>query len=253
MDFGAREEDKVEDRSFDRIGALGAAVVAALSIVYAIAYLGITPAAQRGSHTDAFFRSYLAHPTGLRIASTCLLVSGLVVGFTVVALAGRLATSGRRGLAWASIAGVVGGLATAAHGFGDLVGVDKLAHQYGSGDAATRAAVTVAHVTPSAVDTRGLATFGVAGLVALVFGLTLRSSRPRLGTLGVVLGVDLVALFVATAIGLNALVLVTGGLASVVLGPLWWFGVARWLWRAEDGRQVTEPSKAMVESALVQS
>jgi hypothetical protein len=38
-------------------------------------------------------------------------------------------------------------------------------------------------------------------------------------------------LFLATAIGIGSLVLLTGGLASVVLGPIWWIGVARLLWR----------------------
>ena len=37
----------------------------------------------------------------------------------------------------------------------------------------------------------------------------------------------LIMLFVATATGVNALVLITGGLASLVLGPIWWVGVGR--------------------------
>jgi hypothetical protein len=55
------------------------------------------------------------------------------------------------------------------------------------------------------VDPRGLATFAVAGLVAL---------------------------FVSTAVGVDAAVLVFGGLASVVLNPIWWIGVGRALWSA---------------------
>ncbi len=227
------KEGHVDDRTFDRIGAIGAATVSVLSLLYAVAYLAITPSAQRGSNVENFYRSYLAHPAGLRIASTCLLLSGLVIGFTVVALAGRLKDSGSGSLAWATIVGVVAGLATAAHGLGDLVGVDKLAHRYAAGDSGTRAAIAVAHVSPSSVDPRGLATFGAAGLIALVLGLALRPGRRVLGTLGIVLGVDMVALFIADAVGLNAVVLVTGGLASVVLGPIWWAGVARLLWVTE--------------------
>jgi len=108
--------------------------------------------------------------------------------------------------------------------------VDELARKYDSGDAATGAVVAVAHAMPSEVDPRGLATFGAAGLVALVLGMAVRGDRPRLGLLGIVLGIDMVLLFVATAAGIGPLVLLTGGLASVVLGPIWWISVARLLW-----------------------
>jgi hypothetical protein len=66
--------------------------------------------------------------------------------------------------------------------------------------------------------------------VALVLGLSIRPDRARLGTLGVVLGIDMVVLFLATAIGIGPLILLTGGLASVVLGPIWWVALARELW-----------------------
>lgn len=219
----------MDDRTFDRIAAAGAVAVAALSVLYAIAFLGITPAAQREADVDAFYRSYLDDPTGARIASTCLLLSGLAVGPAVVALARRYAGSARAALSWATIAGVTAGLATAAHGLTQLLGVEELADDYAAGDAATRAAVAVAHATPSQVDPRGLATFCVAGLVALVLGLAVRAHKPRLGLLGIVLGIDMVVLFVATAAGIGPLVLLTGGLASVVLGPIWWVSVARLL------------------------
>src|SRR4051812_19880443 len=106
----------MDDRTFDRIAAAAAAVVAGLSGLYAIAYLGITPASQRASDIDGFYRSYLSDPTGMRIASTCLFLSGLLVGTTVVALSRRYARNAPAALSWAAIVGVVGGLATAAHG-----------------------------------------------------------------------------------------------------------------------------------------
>ena len=220
----------MDDRTFDRIAAAAAVVVAGLSVLYAIAYLGLTPSEQRADDVDDFYRSYLADPRGARIAATCLLLSGLAVGPTVVALARRCARNAPAALRWAAVLGVVAGLATAAHGLTNLIGIDELARDYESGDAATRAAVAVAHATPSPVDPRGLATFGAAGLVALVLGLAIRPVRARLGLLGIVLGVDMVVLFVATAVGIGPLVLLTGGLASVVLGPIWWIAVARLLW-----------------------
>lgn len=225
----------MDDRTFDRIGAVAAAAVAALSLVYAIAYLVITPAAQRAADVGDFYRSYLADPTGARIASTCLALSGLAVGTTVVALSRRYAADAPAAMAWAAIVGVVAGLATAAHGLSSLLGVDELARDFASGDAATQAAVAVAHSSPSAVDPRGLATFGLAGLVALTLGLAVRPDRPRMGLLGVVLGVDMVVLFLATAVGVGPLVLLTGGMASVVLGPIWWISVARLLWDPANG------------------
>lgn len=68
-------------------------------------------------------------------------------------------------------------------------------------------------------------------------GLAVRGDRPRLGLLGIVLGIDMVLLFVATAAGIGPLVLPTGGLASVVLGPMWWVSVARLLWAGDRARQ----------------
>jgi hypothetical protein len=222
----------MDDRVFERIGAISAGAVGALSLLYAVAYLGITPVAQRGSDLDNFMRSYLAHPSGLRLAAVCLMLSGLVSGAAVVAFVGRIGgTTPPRSLRWAGIVAVVAGLATSTHGLGDLVGLDRLAHSYAGGDAATRAAIAIAHTTPSPVDPQGLITFAVSGLVALVIGWALCSRRPRMGWLGIVLGADMVLLFAANAVGVSALVLVTGGLASVVLGPLWWFAIARTLWR----------------------
>jgi hypothetical protein len=94
------------NRNFERIGAISAAAVAGLSVLYAVAYLGITPSAQRGTDADRFFRSYLAHPAGLRIASMCLLLSGPLVAVAVVALAGRIRAAGGRVVHWAEIVGV---------------------------------------------------------------------------------------------------------------------------------------------------
>jgi hypothetical protein len=220
----------MDDRTFERLAAVAAALVAALSLLYALAYLVVTPAAQRSSNVDNFYRSYQAHPAGARVASTCLVLSGLLVGPAVVAVARRWSEHAPAALSWAAILGVVAGFGTAAHGLVSLLGEDELARRYATGDAATQAAVRVAHAAPSQVDPRGLATFCAAGLVVLAVGAAIRAREPRLGTLGIVLGIDMVLLFLATAIGIGPLVLLTGGLASVVLGPMWWVSIARRLW-----------------------
>src|SRR5207253_671042 len=175
--------------------------------------------------------SDLASPGGMRIASTCLLLSGLVIGLPAVALGRRLSAVAGNASSWAAITGVVAGFATTAHGLSALVGTDRLAGRFASGDPATHAAAVLAHLAPSPVDPAGLATFCVAGLSVLVFGDALRRTGRGLGTLGVVLGLDMVALFVANSIGAQPLVLVTGGLASVILGPIWWVGVGGLLWK----------------------
>jgi hypothetical protein len=222
----------VDDRIFDRIAWLAALAVAAFSLLYAVGYLVIAPAAQRRSDVDAFYRSYLAHPGGLRLASTCLLLSGLIIGLPAMALRRRLLGGSGSAATWAAIAGVVAGFGTAAHGLASLVGTDRLAQHFVNADAATHAAIVLAHVQPSEVDPNGLATFALA---VLVFGAALRPSRRGLGTLGIVLGVDMVALLIANSVGSTPAVLVTGGLASVILGPIWWVSVGRLLLQQPGG------------------
>ena len=97
--------------------------------------------------------------------------------------------------------------------------------------APTQAAATVVHATTSQVDPRGLATFGIVGIVVFVFSRHVRERNRFLAILGQILGVDMVLLFLASAFASGILILITGGLASVVLGPLWWVSVGLWLYR----------------------
>jgi hypothetical protein len=81
-------------------------------------------------------------------------------------------------------------------------------------------------------DPRGFATFGLAGLWSLMAGMELRGRaglRPIYWQLAVLSGIDLILLFAATAVGIETLVLVTGGLASVILGPAFWAMTGRLL------------------------
>ncbi len=220
-------------RYLSRGASLAALTVAVLSLVYAVFYLFVAPSAQRAGDVDAFFRSYLDHPTGMRVASLCLFVSGLLTTVVYAALhatPGTLAPSPRT---WILALGVVSGVATTAHGLADLIDTDKLAHAYGGGDAATKAAAIVTHGTTSPVDPRGLATFGIVGLVVFAFSRHLLPRSRFVGLLGQVLGVDMVLLFVASAFSSTVPILITGGLASVILGPAWWVSVARLLYRGD--------------------
>ena len=118
-------------RYLARGAGLAAAAVAVLSLVYAVFYLFVAPSAQRAGDVDAFFRSYLAHPTGLRVASLCLFVSGLLTTVVYAALHATPGTVAASPRTWLLALGAVSGVATSAHGLADLLDLDKLAHTYG--------------------------------------------------------------------------------------------------------------------------
>jgi hypothetical protein len=133
----------------------------------------------------------------------------------VVALSDR---GGGAGARWLAPFGVGYTLLSAAHGV-------YAAILAGSGLAA-------GDLSPT--DPRGFATFGLAGVWMLALGLTARAAATLpsgLTILGIVGGVDLIVLFFATVAGSTTLILLTGGLASVVLGPAFWIWSGRILSR----------------------
>jgi hypothetical protein len=86
----------------------------------------------------------------------------------------------------------------------------------------------------STTDPRGFATFGLAGVWMLALGLSARGAATlpgSLATLAIVGGVDLILLFGATVAQSTPLILVTGGLAAVILGPAFWIWSGRILSR----------------------
>jgi hypothetical protein len=98
-------------------------------------------------------------------------------------------------------------------------------------DPPTREAIDTARRLFSQVDPAGLAAFLVVGIVSFLFGwMILRgASLPTgLGYLGMLNAVLLVILYFASAMGLPTLILISGGLTSVIAGPIWWIwlGVA---------------------------
>ncbi|HYV23003.1 MAG TPA: hypothetical protein VEN31_10155, partial [Candidatus Bathyarchaeia archaeon] len=118
---------------------------------------------------------------------------------------------------WLTALGVGYGLLSAAHGTFEAIAIEQN--------------IVLPSISPT--DPRGLATFGLAGLWALSLGLETvagNAAWPRnLGWLAVVSGLDLIVLFFATVAAYEGLILVGGGLASVILVPAFWIWTGRLL------------------------
>lgn len=225
----------MKDHSLARVGGYAAIAIAALSILYAVAYLFITPAAQRGTDPAAYFASFAADPTGRQLANLCFVLSGILGSFAVAAISERLRSFSAGWARWALVIGVMALVATGIHGFWNMMLTPTLARLYNDGDAASKAAVVVLRSIPVPADPVELFTFGFTGLWALVVGiLTLRGADlpRRLGYLALIAGVDMLLLFVADSAGAATPVLVLGGLASLILGPAMWVSIGLTLLRA---------------------
>lgn len=181
---------------FWKFGAVSAMLVGGLSILYAIFFL---------------FVSKQSADVGVTGAWIILAVSGIFSSAAYVALYHRL-RGGSEGFAlWGLLLGVAASFATLVHG-----GYEAFKVAEGTGLSET--------------DPNGLAAFGVVGIAALVFGwLILRSGglNRNLGYLGIANAALLLILYFATAAGSQLLILLSGGLTSVILGPIWWIGVGR--------------------------
>jgi hypothetical protein len=177
------------------IATPAAYAIGALSLGYAAVYLGAVRPTQ-GANTTAVILSDLF-----------ILASGLLVPIVAATVGDRI--GGTEGT-WVKLVGVGWALLSATHGAFAL--------------AADLGEVSVPQI--SSTDPRGFATFGLAGLWTMVVGWLARQGRgglPRgLGALGIVAGTDLVLLYLATLVGSETFILVFGGLASVVLGPIFW-------------------------------
>jgi hypothetical protein len=189
------------DRAFSRRAGFQAYLIAAFSLVYAVVFLG-------------FVRNHPENTQASALTWALIAAGGLAGTIATVATASRVGGDARW---WLSAIGVGYGLLSAAHGvFG------AIAEQQGIAGAASA-------LNPT--DPRGFATFGLAGLWALTLGLETvagNGALPRnLGWLAIVSGLDLIFLFAATVAGSEQAILVTGGLASVILVPAFWIWTGR--------------------------
>jgi Domain of unknown function (DUF4386) len=108
-------------------------------------------------------------------------------------------------------------------------------------DAATRSAIATAQLLPAQLDPKGLATFAFFAIVSFIFGRIIvgSTSLPRnLGYLALLNSLLLVVLFFANVYGSLPLILLSGGLSSVIATPLWW------IWLGTQLRRSSVPMQA---------
>jgi hypothetical protein len=185
--------------SFQRAAGWAAIASAALGVLYAVAFL-------------------LLHRPALSAA--CLLLGALASTVVFVALQARVSAASPTAAQWALLAATLGALGAMAHGGFDLAN-------------ALHPPAASNPDLPSAVDPRGLLTFGLSGLGTLAFAtLLLRDRRtPRaVGWLGVLSAVLSVALYLGRLIVLDPAspVIAIPALAEgFVVSPVWyaWLGM----------------------------
>jgi hypothetical protein len=185
--------------SVQRAAGWAAIASAALGVLYAVAFLIL--------HRPA-------------LSAACLLLGALASTAVFVALQTRVSVASPPAAQWALLAATLGALGAMAHGGFDLAN-------------ALHPPAAANPDLPSAVDPRGLLTFGLSGLGTLAFAaLLLRDRRtPRgLGWLGVLSAVLSVALYLGRLIVLDPAspVIALPALAEgFVVSPVWfaWLGI----------------------------
>jgi hypothetical protein len=191
------------DRSFSHRAGFQAYLIAAFSLAYAVVFL-------------VFVRRDPDDHNAAAVAWALIAAGGLSATIAVIGAAARIGGDARW---WLSAVGVGYGLLSAVHGMyaaiAEVRGID------------------IGELSPT--DPRGLATFGLAGLWAFTLGLEVRSGNSTLpgglGWVAILTGADLMLLFVATVAGAEQLILVSGGLASVIFVPALWIWTGRTLRR----------------------
>jgi hypothetical protein len=157
------------------------------------------------------------------LQAASLMALGLLGTAALIGVYARLKENDASFALLALVLGVVGGLGSAIHGGYDLAN-------------ALHPPAQINADLPSAIDPRGMLTFGVAGLgLWVVAWLILRGSQfPRgLGYLGYATAALLIIVYLARLIVLDATSLLVVGpalLLGFVASPVWyvWLGVSLW-------------------------
>ncbi len=154
------------------------------------------------------------------LSAALLLLGGIFSASALLGLHERLLTSAGRYATWALIFGLAGAFSVTLHGGYDLANAINSPGQ------------TPADL-PSAVDPRGLGTFGLAGIAILAFAYLMgrEASFPlNLSYLGFISGALLIVIYLARLIILNAsnpFVLAVAALEGFAVNPAWyvWLGL----------------------------
>jgi hypothetical protein len=158
------------------------------------------------------------------LSSLCLLANGLLATAVIVGLYEQLKGADGSFALWALLLGLAGAIGSALHGGYDLAAV---LHSHAPVDPNL----------PSAMDPRGLLTFGASGIGLWVFAwLILRSNAlPRgIGYLGYLVAALQIILYLGRLIvfdAANPLIVAPALLAGFIATPIWYVWLGGSLWR----------------------
>ena len=214
MDDRSTAVSPAADERFDRLAGASALAAAALSLIYALAFVVLK--------SD-------------QIAAGALMAGGLFSAVALLGVYGWVRAAGRLAVV-GLVFGLVGTMGAAIHGAYDLAVI--------LGPTTDVPAIFPGPVAgPNPVDPRGFLTFGVAGLGVLLLswaGSTVRGFPRLLVYLGAVLGLLLVVIYLGRLYILDAnnpLVLGPAAITGVIVSPLWyaWMGWLLLKRRASSG------------------
>jgi hypothetical protein len=191
-----------------------AVVAGIIGFLYSVAFVVIAPGApEAGALLSALFLTLL----------------GLFASVALTAVYSRLREAAPEFAQWAYLLGFLGAIGSTVHG-----GYDLASSLHPSAIAVAQSTANV----PSAIDPRGLLTFGLAGLALLAFSwLIVRSRRlpASLGIFGYVSAALLILLYLARLIVLDPaspVILVPAVLSGFIVSPVWYVWLGLTLWRS---------------------
>jgi hypothetical protein len=192
-------ESKPSIKDLDGLAGTLAFAVAGAGVFYSVSFVGTLVTASRA--TDG-------------IAAFFLLLTGLATTGVVVALYGRLKGVAPGLALWGMVLALSGALGAVVHGGYDLANAVNPPERPLD--------------LPSAVDPRGLLTFGLSAIAVAIFA-RLMASHPgfphRLVALGFLLAALLAALYLARLFILdprNPVLLAVAGLTGLIVNPAWY-------------------------------
>ncbi len=194
----------IQTSSFERFAALSAVLAGIIGLLYSISFVILK--------NDVLIALFL-------------MLGGLISTAVLVAVYNHLKETGASFALWALLLSIAGAFGAIIHGGYDLANAIN----------PTTANAALANL-PSAIDPRGLLTFGITGLgVFVIAWLMGRSGQfPRgLSYLGYLLGILLVVLYLGRLVILdpkNPAVLVDALLSGFIVNPAWyvWLGIVLW-------------------------